>query len=407
MIIELTAKEFDEFANTHELSNYHQSSNYATLMSKCGYDHKYLGFRNSSGKLVGATLLLIKKIKYIFKYAYAPKGFLIDYKNKELVEHFTNAIKDYAQANKIIFIKLNPEIPTYKYIDKNKKIELDNTKVKDILDKNKYIKLKDNIYFESLLPRFNAILDLKRYNEKKISKTNRNKINNAVRKGLEIEITNKNKIKDVYPFIERKKVRRNLVYYKNYFQLFNETDQADIFLVRINYDLYLNNSKNIFEAEQEKNKKLTDRLFKNNTEENLKRKMESDNLLTTYKNDIINATYSINSPEKYIAGAFCIKHKNHVHIVISGYNELYGNMNANYFLHNEIFKYYKKDFDYIDLNGITGDFTVTNPYYGLNEFKLGFNPNVYEFIGEYDLVINEKLYNFMLSTGILQNEFKK
>jgi len=407
MIIELTAKEFDEFANTHDLSNYHQSSNYATLMSKCGYDHKYLGFRNSSGKLVGATLLLIKKIKYIFKYAYAPKGFLIDYKNKELVEHFTNAIKDYAQANKIIFIKLNPEIPTYKYIDKNKKIELDNTKVKDILDKNKYIKLKDNIYFESLLPRFNAILDLKRYNEKKISKTNRNKINNAVRKGLEIEITNKNKIKDVYPFIEKKKVRRNLVYYKNYFQLFNETDQADIFLVRINYDSYLNNSKNIFEAEQEKNKKLTDRLFKNNTEENLKRKMESDNLLTTYKNDIINATYSINSPEKYIAGAFCIKHKNHVHIVISGYNELYGNMNANYFLHNEIFKYYKKDFDYIDLNGITGDFSVTNPYYGLNEFKLGFNPNVYEFIGEYDLVINEKLYNFMLSTGILQNEFKK
>lgn len=407
MIIELTAKEFDEFASSHELSNYHQSSNYATLMSKCGYDHKYLGYKNASGILTGATLLLIKKIKHVFKYAYAPKGFLIDYKNKALVEHFTKAIKDYAQANKIIFIKLNPEIPTYKYINKYDKQELDNIVVKNILSANGYVKLKDNIYFESILPRFNAILDLKKYNKRNISKTHRNKINNSVRKGLEIEITNKNKIKDVYPFIEKKKIRRNLIYYKNYFQLFSENNEADIFLVRINYDLYLNNSKNIFEVEQEKNKKLTDRLFKNNTEENLKKKMVSDNLLTTYKNDIINATYSINSPEKYIAGAFCIKHKNHVHIVISGYNELYGNMNANYFLHNEIFKYYKDKFDYIDLNGITGDFSTTNPYYGLNEFKLGFNPNVYEFIGEYDLVINDKLYNFMLSTGILQNEFKK
>jgi len=407
MIIQLTANEFDEFASSHELSNYHQSSSYATLMSKYGYDHVYLGYKNHSGVLTGATLLLTKKIKHVFKYAYAPKGFLIDYKNKALVEHFTNAIKEYAQKNKIIFIKINPEIPTYKIVNKKDKIELDNTIVKEILDRNGYIKLKDNIYFESILPRFNAILDLKQYSKKTLTKTHKNKINNAKRKGLEIEISNKNKIKDVYPFIEKKKVRRNLMYYKNYFNLFNDIDSADIFLVRINYDEYLNNSKNIFEEESERNKKLTERVFKNNSEENIKKKMASDNLLTTYKNDIINATYSINSPEKYIAGAFCIRYQNHVHIVISGFNELYGSMNANYFLHNEIFKYYKDKFDYIDLNGITGDFSVTNPYYGLNEFKLGFNPNIYEFIGEYDLVINEKIYNFMLSVGLIQNEFKK
>ncbi len=32
-----------------------------------------------------------------------------------------------------------------------------------------------------------------------------------------------------------------------------------------------------------------------------------------------------------------------------------------------------------------------NHYYGLNRFKMGFNPDVYEYIGEFDLVIDEKI----------------
>ena len=99
--------------------------------------------------------------------------------------------------------------------------------------------------------------------------------------------------------------------------------------------------------------------------------------------------------------------QNHVHIVISGYSKLYGNLNPNYFLHNEIIKYYKKEYKYLDLNGLTGDFNTSNPYKGLNDFKIGFNPSIYEFIGEFDLVINQKKYDFLLSTGMLTKEFKK
>jgi len=407
MIKEITAIEFDEYAKNHVLSNFHQSSNYASLMAKSGYERLYLALKDDNNHIIGATLLLTKKIKHIFKYGYAPQGFLIDYKNDKEVRSFTNAMKQYAKDNKIIFIKINPEIATYIYDHNLKKKKLSNYSIINTLTDNGYIKLKDNIYFESMLPRFNGIIDLKKYNLNKITKKNRNKVHNAVRKGLEIETTNKNKIKDLYPFIEKKKKRRNLNYYKNYFSIFNETLDADIFLVSINYEKYLTNSKDVFEKELEHNKMVTERLFQNNTEENIKRKMESDRVLLSYKNDVINATYGLNKGNNYIAGALCIKHNNHVHIVISGYDELYSYMNPNYFLHNEIINYYKNNFDYLDLNGLTGDFTITNPYYGLNEFKLGFKPTVYEFIGEFDLVVNETIYNLLLSLGWLQKEFKK
>lgn len=409
MISEISVQQYDKYAINHELANYYQSSYYGNLMSKFGYEAKYIGYKDKHGELKAATLLLIKKIKYICKYAYAPKGFLIDYNNENLLKDFTEKIRIYAKEQRIIFIKINPEIPIYRYNADYKKRKLSNYDIIDRLVNNGYVHLRENIYFESLQPRFNAVLDLKNYSEKNFNKTNRNKVANSNRKGLEIEVFNdESSIKDLYQFIEYKKKRRTIQYYKNYFQLFNKDNYADVFLVKINYNTYLENSKKVLEEEEENNQKLTERLFRNNTEENIKRKMDSDRKLQSYRNDVINATYNINKdPNKYIAGAFCIRYLNRVHIVISGFNEIYGSLNPNYFLHNEIFKYYKDKFDYVDLNGITGDFSDTNPYKGLNKFKIGFNPYIYEFIGEFDLVINKRIYEILLGTNLLQKEFKK
>ena len=56
---------------------------------------------------------------------------------------------------------------------------------------------------------------------------------------------------------------------------------------------------------------------------------------------------------------------------------------------------------------MTGDFTKQNPYYGLNEFKMGFKPHLYEFIGEFDLVVQEHPYHHLIKKGLLAKEFNK
>ena len=136
--------------------------------------------------------------------------------------------------------------------------------------------------------------------------------------------------------------------------------------------------------------------------------MNSDKALLSYKNDIEIATLGLrNNKTTYLAGALTIKYKNRVNIVISGIDTKYKSYNANYFLHHELIKYYKKDYKFIDLNGLTGNFDDSNPYKGLNEFKIGFNPNIYEFIGEFDLIINPKVYKHLSKNGTLAEFFKK
>ncbi len=406
-IKELTLAEFDTFAKNHILSSYYQSSSYALVMAENNYEYDLLGYIDELGILKAVALILIKKINIHHKYGYSPKGFLIDYFDYELLKSFTNDIKKY-YSKKLDFIKINPEIaigeinPYSKITNYNSNISL-----RDYLKDIGYTKLKDNLYFESKIPRFNAFINLKEYKFENLSKNTKNKIRKSLKKGLIFEKVDKDKMDIFFEFIKHKK-NINEYYYKNYYNIFEKTNSCDLFLVKIDYEKYLLNSQNLYNKEQEKNNILSEKLIANSSTLNINQKMASDRNLLSYRNDIEIASHSIkDKKEEYIAGAFIIKHNNRANIVISGIDPKYKSFNANYFLHYNLIEYYKKDFKFLDLNGFTGDFSNDNPFLGLNKFKIGFNPHIYEFIGEYDLIINEKKYNSLIRKGLLAKEFNK
>lgn len=404
-IKELTVAEFDAFSKNSQLGSFHQSSSYALFMAENNYDYDLIGYVDELGVIKAAALILIKNISLTQKYGYSPKGFLIDYFDLELLESFTKALRKY-YAKKLVFIKINPEIAIGTINPKTKKTEYNqNIIIRDYLKEVGMLKLKDNLYFESTLPRFNAIINLKEYSFEKLSKNTRNKIRKAEKKGLIFEKASRDKLDIFFEFIKRKK-NINLIYYLNYYNVFEKNNSCDFFLVKIDYEKYLLSSKELYDKELIKNTELSELVIKNPTEININNKMNSDKALLSYKNDIEIATKNIReNKETYIAGALTIKYENRVNIVVSGINTSYKKFNANYYLHYKIIENYKNDFKFLDLNGTTGDFTETNPYKGLNDFKFGFNPNIYEFIGEFDFIINEKAYFNLNKKGQLAKEF--
>ncbi len=407
-IKELTIREYEEFVKKSPLGSHYQTANYALLMSELGYDYDLIGMVNEYGDLLAASLILFKKIGLKSKYGYAPRGFILDYFNEDLLKNFTEKIKEYYLKKNVVFIKINPEIATAEIDIKTKaKTFTPNTEIKNILEQNDYLKLKDNLYFESSLPRFNGIIDLRNLSIDNFTKNTRNKIKRAIQKGLEIETAQRSGMDILYQFIKNKR-NKDEFYYKDYYNIFHKNHMIDLFLVSINTKNFLLNAKETYEKELENNTALNQELIKENNQRNINRKMNSDRKLLSYKNDVLEATERNSKQEKiYIAGALIIKYKNRVQILMSGYDRSYRRFNANYFLHYKIMEYYQNEYAYLDLNGMTGDFTNENPYYGLNEFKLGFNPKVYEFIGEYDLVIDEKKYYVLRNNGTLAKIFNK
>ena len=233
-IRELTEYEFTYFASRHILRNYHQTSNYAKLMSKHGFTYEFIGLFNNNDDLIGASLILFKKVFKFTSYGYAPKGLLMDYYNEDVINEFTRLLKEYYLVKNVAFIRINPEISigTINY-DKNYVIDYNsNRKIINYL-RNAGLELNNNTSgFDSIIPKYNAIIKTDKYNFNNIAKNHRKEILKGERKGLELIKVDESYLPYLHEFIKKKK-DRPLKYYEDYYEAFK--DNVDLFLVKINY----------------------------------------------------------------------------------------------------------------------------------------------------------------------------
>ena len=198
-IKEMSIAEFKEFVSSHFIGNFHESINYAMIKAEEGYDYEFISY--GGDEIVGAALILYKKISGYY-YGYSPRGFLIDYSNTFLLEDFTKKIKAFYEKKNFVFIKINPEIAVAKLNKKTMNFEYnENYRIVDNLIRCGYKKLKDNMNFESLLPRVNAIINLDEFDVNKLNKNTRNKIKKGLRKGLVLEKCDHNKLNIFYEFV--------------------------------------------------------------------------------------------------------------------------------------------------------------------------------------------------------------
>lgn len=412
MVIEqIEPNVFDEFAKSHVLRNFYQTSAYGELMSKNGYTALYVGAYVDS-KIVAASLILCKSIGPNIKYGYAPRGFLINYYDTNLLKDFSKKIKDYFFMKGFAFIKINPEI-TYNVVDFDNKTKIVNTKNKEIINVLKelgYDKLKDNLYFDSVLPKYNPIIYLPNYDFNLIDKNILEEINSYENQGIKLVTSDNENIDKAYEFI-KKKTTNQLKYYNDLYDVFKKYEMIDLLLIKLDYAQYTQYLQNKYKDELELNEQINMEFNENpNDKELYDKKMESDKMINAISKNItiINNRMKEDTNSEIIGSAFIIKYENRINILISGQKNDFNNLDVKTFMFYKIIEKYKKEnYSYLDMNGITGDMTETNPYKDVNEFKLKFNPTTFEYIGEFDLIVNKPFHQLLWSTGKVQKEFYK
>ena len=196
-----------------------------------------------------------------------------------------------------------------------------------------------------------------------------------------------------------KKDKPPLSYYQNIKDSFK--DNVDIYYAKINTQAFLVNSRRNYEKEVEYNDTLAARvqdtsLDQKYRDEYLSKKMESDRLVATYKNDLVKATELLkdNPNGIIIAGAMVIKYDNAAYIFAEEVGENYKSIHPDYLLKWKLITdYNNQGLKYINLSEIAGEFEKENKYQKLNESKLGFNTTIAEYIGEFDIILNNFSYN--------------
>lgn len=410
-IKELTNEEFKNFANNYSYNSVYQTLEYALTMNKQGYSSRFVGLIDNNN-IVAASLILIK-LQNKFKYAYAPKGFLIDYNNFELLSSFTSQLKQYLKKLDVVAIKLCPPIIKSTY-DSNKNIIYENPCFDTIFNDFKklgYYHFGFNNYFEALKPRFETIIELdKSENElfNNIKKEFKTKIRSANKNGIEIGIGNETTIKYMYPLIE-KKYPRDITYFENLYNYFDRDKNVDIFFAKLNTNKYLKEMQDSYDIIDKKRtiyeEMITNQKF---TDKQIDKKLNIDLSFEQARKKLLNATNIVNEKSNMIlAAAFIIKYKDTVYLMIDGYDKKYKNLNAKHLLVWKLIKYYKSQgYKYLNIGGIS-NLNVDSKFKGLNEFKCNFNPIINEYLGDLELVTSDALYFMYRKIKPLNNIIKK
>ncbi len=401
-IITLDEKAFDKFASTHKYRNYYQTSAYGRTKKSNGSNIHYIGIIDDYNNILGASLLLYKEVFMNYKIAYAPRGFLIDYTNVNNLTEFTNRLKKLLGKQGYMLIKIDPFIPINIRNNKGKIININNESniILANLKAAGYEYLGANLFFENQKPRFEAIVTLN-HDIKEIyqsfDKKVRQKIKKAIRNGIEIYKGNIEEINLFYELI-KKKYNKPINYYTDLYN--NFTNNIDLYFAKLNTETFVVTSRMQYEKEIETNNELAIKIqttTNNNSKKKLiNEKMESDKLVNTYKKNLVWATKLLKeNPQGLIVGtALNLCYDNVCYLIIEGFNQDFKSLNPNYLIKWKMINDYKnRNFKYIDLNAVSGEFTKITKYTGLNEMKLGFNSLVTEYIGEFDLVISPLPYN--------------
>ena len=408
-IVTISPEQFDRYASRHRYRNYYQTSVYGNTMRKFGFNVHFLGITDDSNTLIGASLIIYREVFMGHKIAYAPRGILFNYENPNQVKELADKLKKILGKQGFMLLKIDPYIPA-SIRDHEGNIMNFNSQINLImanLESAGFIHQGRTLFFEGEKPRWESLVLLNKdirniFNS--FDKRTRHKIRKSANCGIECYKDPSKNINTLYNFI-KKKSPKPIEFYRELIS--NYGDNAEVYYGKINTEIYVINSRRAYEKEMERNDQIAEKIQQANTSAETKnallnKKMESDKLLNTYKNSMVQATELLKQyPDGIIiAGAIIIKYDNSAFLYIDGFDKKYSNLNPNYLLKwRMIDDYNKQGLKYLNLNAIVGEFERKNKYSGLNEMKLGFNSIITEYIGEFDIILNNFSYNLYKSFG--------
>ena len=400
---ELTKREFDHFALNHPLGSFQQTSSWGRFMEGDKFHAYYVGGFVKE-KIVGASLLLSYEYKKNIRFFYAPRGFLIDYKNEELLKEFTEEVRKFIIEKHGVFLKIDPYILVRDRDSVGNVVDggVYNDFVKVNLTNANFSKVNDRIQ-----PKWLSRINLKDKTLNDIFNNFSPKARQTIRRNEKYGFKVRDfEFNDIDRFInivnEESKKYHTIVPTKTFYLDLKEAFDGNIQFKEVYFkrDEVINNiEKMILDFNKEKeirinnyhNSKMTTEYF---IDKELKDEKEIKRL------ESLKEYFSKCSDDVSMGIYMFMTIGNEVVALNGGIVDEYNKLDASYTLHYEMIKYaIDNGYKYYNLYEI-GDITDNNnKLKNSYNYKKNFGGEIVELVGEYDLVINPKY------TGMARKHF--
>ena len=394
---ELTEDEYEKFWETHPLKTFLSAPEIGHLREKNGWDLKYVGIKKDQS-LVAATMLVSIKRKLGKREFYSPRGYLIDFNNKELVNYFTEELKKYIKKNNGYVLRIDPYV-IYRQRD------IDGNIVEDGIDNSSVVNNLYKLGFKKVpIKNMEQVgwmfsLDIEGKEEKDILDGMKPNTRNTIRKASKIGITIReldydelDKFQDIMIQTgERKNFSiRKLSYYQDMYKLLHDKNQIKYVITELDLNNYLDGLKKDKEKKEEELSKLSTAKYNDGKRKSLNNEILSFDKRIKETNDIKNST---GKDKIILSGSMFIMIQPEIIYLSSGNYEEYLHFNSQYLIQWDMIKYgISHKFKKHNFYGIPANINEKPKDYGIYEFKRGFNGYVEELIGEFELPISKEYY---------------
>lgn len=386
---EITKEEHDSFVEVHEYCNLLQSYNWSKV--KDNWKHLIAGVRNESGQLEATSLVLIKPLPLGFSMYYLPKGPVMDFKNKELMDVYFQGLSKTSKKDHCIFIKVDPGIhvndyksteyntnhypETAMYLNQFKEIGANHQGFSMHIGDTIQPRFQSNVYqcenFEESLPRHTKRL-----------------IKDALKRNVEIEMKGIEFVKEFSRLVELTEERKGVhLRGELYFQKLCEAypQDAKIFLAGVDLQALYQESLTKHEQIQKEIKECPENAVKKMRRlQDMERSLMKD--VKEFK-EVFEEMGQVQG-KIYIAGVLSIRYGHTCEMLYAGMDQRFKKFMPQYKIYVENMKWaFAHGCKTCNMGGVEG--TLDD---GLTKFKDNFNPLINEFIGEFDIPVNKLLY---------------
>ena len=397
---EISKDEFKKFSDKHALSSFIQTVNMGNYQESLGNQVYYLGAFDNDKNLKAATLIFGIKARLGYYYN-APRGYLIDFEDKELLKFFNDNVVNFLKHKQGYILKIEPKI-LYQEHDINGDVVEGGFNNQHIVNNIIDLGFIHNGFYKELdlnkQVRWSSVLNFNGLDEKQIFKNfkgnTRNLIRKAIKHGVKVVELEYDDLIEFKKVVDSTGLRKNftsrpLKYYQDMYKYFHDDGYVKFLAAKIN----LNEHLNILYQEKEDLIKHLNKLSDNKANDGKRKEideaMKGLNKKINYANEILKE----DGENILLAGGMFMTYGNETVYLYSGSYDKYMNFYGQYLIQWEIIKYgINNGFKAHNFYGISGDFSKENKRHGVYEFKKSFNGIVNEYIGDFDYILNPTMY---------------
>lgn len=386
-VTDLGQKEYDAFVSRHPNGNLLQSYEWANIKSNWG--HLYTGVYKD-GILSAAGLVLIKQLPGGFTMLYLPRGPVMDFHDQELLDFYMKELKKEGKKRKALFAKMDPSVVIGQYpsSDESRPKNGNEALVANFEKAGCIHQGFTESIEESIQPRYHSIKPKPEDLEASLPKKTRKMIKEAEKRNLEIISGRDELLDDFAALVEMTENRKGVsLRNKEYFRHLIDCYKDDAIIM-----LAIANPKQIMEANRQKLADLEEKLAAL-PENQKKKRFTLEEQKAGVEKDIANVQAIIDEVKsdepRAIAGVLTLVYGKHAEMLYAGMDERFRRFMPQYKTYVKNMQWaYERGVEEFSMGGVEGSLKD-----GLTQFKDHFAPDIFEYIGEFDLPINKLLYS--------------